>query len=84
MNDAQPYRRGDVVLVNFPYVSDPRQSKRRPAVVIQNDVGNRFGPNVIVAAISSQLPPRDYPTNFVVRHHAPDAQGSGLDCDSAV
>jgi mRNA interferase MazF len=42
-------RRGDVVLVPFPYVTDFRKAKTRPALVIQNDVGNRFGSTVIVA-----------------------------------
>ena len=35
-------RRGDVVLVPFPYVTDFKKAKTRPALVIQNDTGNRF------------------------------------------
>jgi mRNA-degrading endonuclease toxin of MazEF toxin-antitoxin module len=42
--------------------------------VIQNDVGNQFSPNIIVAAISSQLPRRQYPTNLVVRLASSDAE----------
>ena len=78
------FRRGDVVLVVFPLISDFSQSKVRPAVVVQNDIGNRFSPNLIVAAISSRLPRRAYPTNFVVRLNTPEAQGTGLDRDSVV
>src|SRR5713226_5859567 len=59
MSEERPYRRGDVLLVALPLVSDPAQRKIRPVVVIQNNVGNRFSPNLIVAAISSQIPPRD-------------------------
>ncbi len=64
MSDELTFYRGDVVLVSLPFVTDPTRSKVRPAVILQNDVGNRFSPNLIVAAISSQLPRREYPTNL--------------------
>lgn len=83
-DQTSAFRRGDVVLVSFPYVTDPAQSKVRPAIVIQNDVGNRFSPNVIVASISSQLPKRAYPTNLIVRANSPEAAGTGLDRDSVL
>lgn len=84
MSEEGAFRRGDVVLVSFPYVTNPARSKLRPAVVVQNDVGNRFSPNLIVAAISSQIPIRHYPTNVVVRHEPPGAEGTGLGRDSVV
>ena len=84
MSDGQTIRRGDVVLVTLPYVTDPARSKARPAVIVQNDIGNRFSPNLIVAAISSQLPRRGYPTNLIVRLGSPEAEGTGLDRDSVV
>lgn len=43
-------RRGDVVWVDFSGLGAPIR-KRRPAVVIQNDIANRFAPHTIVAAI---------------------------------
>ena len=82
-NEAQ-YQRGDVVLVNLPLITDFSQAKLRPAVVIQNDVGNQYSPNLIVAAISSRLPRKPYPTTHVVRHDTPAAQSAGLDRDSVV
>lgn len=84
MSDERTFRRGDVVLLSSPYVTDPTRGKARPAVVIQNDVGNRFSPNLIVAAISSQLPKRQYPTNLIVRQDSREAEGTGLDRDSVV
>lgn len=82
---SQPeFRRGDVVLVDFPYVTEPGVSKLRPAVIVQNDTGNRFSPNLIVIPVSSRLPQRPYPTNVVLRHGSPEAQGTGLDRDSTV
>ncbi|MFH1636341.1 MAG: type II toxin-antitoxin system PemK/MazF family toxin [Chloroflexota bacterium] len=84
MIDTLTFRRGDIVFVSLPFISDPAQSKVRPAVIIQNDVGNRFSPNLIVAAISSHLPRREYPTNMILREGSPEAQGSGLDRDSVI
>ena len=68
-----------MVLVPFPFITDFSQSRSRPALVIQNDVGNRFSPNLVVAAVSSQVPTRDYPTNHALRGGA-----AGLDRDSVV
>ena len=84
MTEARPFRRGDIVLVVSPFITDPSIRKTRPAVIVQNDVGNRFSPNLIVAAISTQIPTRRYPTNRVVRHGSREWEGTGLDRDSAV
>jgi mRNA interferase MazF len=84
MSEGPAFRRGDVILVAAPFVSDRARGKVRPAVVVQNDVGNRFSPNLIVAAISSQLPSRAYPTDVIIRHGSPEATGTGLDRDSVV
>jgi mRNA interferase MazF len=46
-------QRGDIFSVDFEPVRGSEQGKVRPALVIQNDVGNRFSPTVIVAAITS-------------------------------
>ena len=58
--------------------------KERPAVVIQNDIGNRYSSNLIVAAISSQTPRREYPFHFWVRLGSSEAKGTGLQKDSIV
>jgi len=79
MSESSVFRRGDVVLVSFPFITDFSQSKSRPALVIQNNVGNRFSSNLIVAAISGQVPTKDYPTN-----HFLHAGTAGLDRDSVV
>lgn len=84
MSNAVEYRRGDVVLLPFPFVSDLSRTKERPALVVQNDVGNRFSPNLIVAAISSRLPKRAYPTVYVIRAGSAEAQKASLAKNSAV
>lgn len=45
-------RRGDVYLVNFDPTVGFEIRKTRPAVIIQNNIGNRFSQTVIVAAIT--------------------------------
>lgn len=52
MNDSTAFRRGDVVMVNLDPVVGREIGFSSPAVVIQNDVGNRFSPTLIVAAIT--------------------------------
>lgn len=84
MNEAREFRRGDIVLTTFPYITDPSKAKERPAVIIQNDIGNRYSSNLIVAAISSQTPDRKYPFHFWVRLGSPHAKGTGLRKDSIV
>lgn len=64
MDTTREIRRGDVVLVPFPYVTDFRKAKTRPALVVQNDIGNRFGSTVIVALISSSVPEKWYPMHY--------------------
>jgi len=46
-------RRGEVWMVDFSASRGSEQRGLRPALVIQNDIGNRFASTTIVAAISS-------------------------------
>jgi len=55
------------------------QGKTRPVVIIQNDVANEYSPVVIVAAITTALRSKDYPTE--VRVLTPEG---GLRNDSTV
>jgi mRNA interferase MazF len=55
-------RRGDVYLVNFDPTIGAEVKKTRPAVVIQNDIGNRWSPITIVAAMTSRIEDPLYPT----------------------
>ena len=47
-----PLLRGDVYLVNLDPIIGKEIGKARPAVIIQNDVGNKFSPVTIIAPIS--------------------------------
>ena len=59
-------RRGEIYLVEFDPARGGEIQKTRPALVIQNDVGNRHSPVTIVAAITSKLSPVPFPVDVVV------------------
>lgn len=71
--------RGEIYWVEFDPVKGSEQGGLRPALIVQQDVGNRFSPTTVVAAITRTLPPRPFP--FVVAI-SPDE--SGLTYASAV
>ncbi len=77
-------RRGDVVIVQFPYVGGGA-GKTRPAVVVQCDRLNRQIQNTVVAMITGnlRLVARE-PTQFLVDPAVPEGQSSGLSYPSAV
>jgi mRNA interferase MazF len=54
-------KRGEVYWINFDPVQGSEQGGRRPALVIQNDRGNRSAPTTVVAIISSALLSHTYP-----------------------
>ena len=72
--------RGDVIEVNLDPTVGHEISKKRPCVVIQNDIGNKFSPTSIVAAITdAEHVMKDFPVNVRI------AKGEGgLSKDSVV
>lgn len=72
-------RRGDVFVVSFDPTLGAEIQKTRPALVLQNDIANRFSPITIVAAITSRADARLYPTEVPI-----DAPEGGLERDSVV
>ena len=59
-------KRGDVWVVCFDPTVGSEIRKTRPAVILQNDVANRYGAVTIVAAISSHTGDDVYPTEVLV------------------
>lgn len=73
-------RRGDVVDIDFEPVRGHEIGKTRPAVVVQNDIGNRYSPLVIVSPIrGAEHVKRPYPVIVFVQKG-----DGGLDKDSVV
>ena len=59
-------KKGDILLVDFNPVKGSEQGKIRPAVVVQNDVGNKYSSTTIVVPITSKIPEKQYPTDVFV------------------
>jgi len=57
--------RGEVWIVNWNPSRGSEQAGKRPALIIQNDIGNEYSPTTIVAAISSSV--KIYPINVEIR-----------------
>lgn len=56
-------KRGEVYYANLSPVVGSEQGGRRPVLIIQNDVGNRYSPTVIIAAITAQITKGRLPTH---------------------
>ncbi len=72
-------RRGDIFYADLSPVVGSEQGGVRPVLIVQNDVGNRFSPTVIAAAITSQKDKARLPTHIQL-----NSAGSGLAKDSIV
>ena len=57
-------RRGEIYYADLSPVVGSEQGGVRPVLIIQNDVGNKYSPTVIVAAITSQLGKAKLPTHI--------------------
>lgn len=78
-------RRGDVVLVSFPFVAGGGvERKRRPALVVQSDRYNRRRAAVILVAIASNRIHRERPGKVAVNMDTPEGREEGLRLDSIV
>jgi mRNA interferase MazF len=72
-------KRGDIFYADLSPVIGSEQGGVRPVLVIQNDIGNKYSPTIIVSAITSQINKAKLPTHIEIT--APDF---GLPKDSVV
>jgi len=72
-------KRGDIYYADLSPVVGSEQGGVRPVLIVQNDIGNRYSPTVIAAAITSQQDKTELPTHIKIT-----AQGSGLQRDSII
>ena len=59
-------RRGDIYYADLSPVVGSEQGGLRPVLIVQNDIGNRYSPTVIAAAITSKMPKAKLPTHIDV------------------
>lgn len=72
-------KRGDIYYANLSPVVGSEQGGVRPVLIVQNDVGNKYSPTVIVAAITSKINKAKLPTHIELSAHT-----YGLERDSVV
>ncbi len=72
-------KRGDIYYADLRPVVGSEQGGVRPVLIIQNDMGNRYSPTVICAAITSKMNKAKLPT-----HIALDSENYGIVKDSVI
>lgn len=72
-------KRGDIFYADLSPVIGSEQGGVRPVLIVQNDVGNKYSPTVIVAAITSQINKAKMPTHIEI-----SATEYGLNKDSVI
>ena len=72
-------KRGDIYYADLSPVVGSEQGGLRPVLIVQNDVGNKYSPTVIAAAITSQMTKTRLPTHIDVY-----AENFGLSRDSVI
>jgi len=72
-------KRGDIFYADLSPVVGSEQGGIRPVIIVQNDVGNKYSPTIIVAAITSQINKAKLPTHVEI-----SSEEYGLNKDSVV
>jgi len=72
-------KRGHIFFADLSPVVGSEQGGVRPVLVVQNDVGNKYSPTVIIAAITSQIDKAKLPTHVEIT-----AKEYGLEKDSVI
>ncbi|MEZ0536247.1 type II toxin-antitoxin system PemK/MazF family toxin [Caldicellulosiruptoraceae bacterium PP1] len=78
-NQIVDIKRGDIFYADLAPHIGSEQGGIRPVLIIQNDVGNKYSPTVIVAAITSQIGKAKFPTHVEI-----SAGEFGLSKDSVI
>ncbi|MBU3189393.1 MULTISPECIES: type II toxin-antitoxin system PemK/MazF family toxin [Clostridium] len=72
-------KRGDIFYADLSPVVGSEQGGVRPVIIIQNDIGNKYSPTIIIAAITSQINKAKLPTHVEI-----SSEEYGLNKDSVV
>ncbi len=79
MGNSITVRRGDIFYADLNPVIGSEQGGTRPVLVVQNDIGNKYSPTIIITAITSQINKAKLPTHIEIK-----AGTYGLARDSVV
>jgi mRNA interferase MazF len=72
-------KRGDIYYADLSPVIGSEQGGIRPVLILQNDIGNKYSPTVIIAAITSQINKAKLPTHVEI-----SSEEYGLNKDSVI
>ena len=72
-------KRGDIFYADLSPVVGSEQGGIRPVILLQNDIGNKYSPTIIIAAITSQINKAKLPTHVEI-----SSEEYGLNKDSVV
>ena len=72
-------KRGDIFYADLSPVVGSEQGGIRPVIIVQNDIGNKYSPTIIIAAITSQINKAKLPTHVEI-----SSEEYGLNKDSVV
>jgi mRNA interferase MazF len=72
-------KKGEIFLANLKPVKGSEQGGIRPVLIIQNDISNKHSPVTIIAAITSKIFEKEFPTNVFI-----SKKDSKLDKDSNI
>ncbi len=72
-------KRGELYYADLSPVVGSEQGGIRPVLVVQNDIGNKYSPTVIAAAVTSKLTKARLPTHIEI-----PGEGNGLQKDSVI
>lgn len=72
-------KRGEIYLADLSPVVGSEQGGQRPVLIVQNNVGNKYSPTVIIVAITAQITKSKLPTHVEL-----PAKGNGLNKDSVI
>lgn len=77
-------KRGDIYYADLSPVIGSEQGGLRPVLIVQNDVGNKFSPTVIAAAITSKIGKTKLPTHIDIIKGSREDGSIGLARDSVI
>lgn len=79
MTNSKEVKRGDIFYADLSPVVGSEQGGIRPVLILQNDIGNKYSPTVIVSAITAKINKAKLPTHVEIK-----ANDFGLQKDSVV
>ena len=63
------FKQGDIIYVDLGEGFDCEQGGDRPCIVLQNNIGNKYSPSLIIAPITTELKKKNLPTHYIIENY---------------